>query len=195
MTINTDGCVGSSIYLGSGRFFDFDKFQDSPILIEDIARSLGNTCRYNGHCDYYSVAEHSIHCYLAAQKYFPGMNEFAFECLMHDAAEAYLGDATKPLKIRDEFAGYRDLEQRIETHIWNKFDIDAWSYPNIKLIDMAILKAEKRHLFPEAGEWQGLEKYPDYEVDFEMLQPKEAGVAFLSRYRQAHTQRGIVNGI
>ncbi|MES2789988.1 MAG: hypothetical protein V4719_10215 [Planctomycetota bacterium] len=63
------------------------------IRFVDIAQSLSNTCRYGGHTKkFYSVAQH---CVLASHM-IPA--EFAKWGLMHDAAEAYLGDHIRPLK-------------------------------------------------------------------------------------------------
>lgn len=76
-----------------GKFHFFD-FGPEDIDIEEIAHSLSNLCRYGGHCNkFYSVAEHSIRCcYRSPNK------QLRMWCLLHDAAEAYIGDITGPLK-------------------------------------------------------------------------------------------------
>src|SRR5689334_25068051 len=84
--------VGPSIMLQSGAWFDFAAPHDSPFTIEDIAHGLANICRYSGQCRrFYSVAEHAL---LVAET----AAGFELEALMHDAAEAFLGDITRPLK-------------------------------------------------------------------------------------------------
>lgn len=76
------------------RKFHFFNFGTDDIDIEEIAHSLSNLCRYGGHCkQFYSVAEHSIQCYRRSPN-----ESLQLWCLLHDAAEAYIGDITGPLK-------------------------------------------------------------------------------------------------
>lgn len=65
----------------------------SEILLEDIARGLAYRCRWGGQTRrYYSVAEHSI--LVACQC----SDDFRLWGLLHDAAEAYIGDIPAPMK-------------------------------------------------------------------------------------------------
>jgi len=77
----------------SGKKFSYQFATADDIDIEDIANALSNICRFAGHLpEFYSVAQHSV---LVSQIVPP---EFAFEALMHDAAEAYCQDIPAPLK-------------------------------------------------------------------------------------------------
>ena len=82
---------GPTITLASGRLFDFLDPHGSDFSIEDIAHGLAHVCRYAGQCRaFFSVAEHSI---IVSDL----VTEFAYEALLHDAAEAFIGDITRPL--------------------------------------------------------------------------------------------------
>ncbi|WP_077791660.1 YfbR-like 5'-deoxynucleotidase [Escherichia coli] len=77
----------------SGKHFYYDKINKDDIVINDIAVSLSNICRFAGHLShFYSVAQHAVLCSQLVPQ------EFAFEALMHDATEAYCQDIPAPLK-------------------------------------------------------------------------------------------------
>lgn len=75
--------------------FDAERWQPN---IEDIAHSLANQARFNGHGRFfYSVAQH---CCLMAQfvKHKGFGKKDILRALLHDAAEAYFGDIVTPVK-------------------------------------------------------------------------------------------------
>jgi uncharacterized protein len=98
------GCGMSKILLRSGTMHDLlNPAANGDPIIEDIAHALANICRWTGHTSrFYSVAEH---CTRAAAIAPP---ECKLHVLMHDAAEAYLGDVATPLK--NLLPRYRDME-------------------------------------------------------------------------------------
>ena len=128
----------------SGRFvnpFDPDPEQLDPA---DIARALANICRFGGHCrPFYSVAQHSvIVSELVEQR--GGDLEDVFAALMHDAAEAYLGDMPHPIKHRSELgAAFKAAEEHLEQAIRERFGIKD-GVPEIKRADRALLATERR---------------------------------------------------
>lgn len=112
------------------------------ISIRDISRSLSQQCRYQGHTLFhYSVAQHSL--YVA--DYVESINpEFTLEALMHDAAEAYIGDIPRPIK--DICPGIRDFEANVEAAVAKKFGL-IWPYSYsmecvIKYADLKLLATE-----------------------------------------------------
>ena len=95
----------------------FFPLTDEPgeIDLRDIAHSLALQCRFNGHCrQFYSVAEHSVR----VSHILP--DEEAAWGLLHDAAEAYVSDLPRPLKLTvPDFRAAEDrlLRQIAETYI------------------------------------------------------------------------------
>ena len=181
IVINTDGCIGNNICIASGGYFDLSDPDSEKIRIEDIALSLGNTCRFTGQCRYYSVAEHSLHCCRLAKRWGYSF-DFQFAALMHDAAEAYTGDVSKPLKIM--LSDFWPVEKSVEVAVGRRFGVLPSFEESVKYIDMTMLKAEKKHLFPNHDHGDSLDAYMDVDVEFEMFQPEEAVIAFLSAFRQ-----------
>lgn len=81
----------------SGRDFYFDK--PDAIRIEDIAAALAKINRFNGHTRVpYSVAQHSIWVSHRVAEAGHGA-KYQMLGLLHDAAEAYLGDLTAPVQV------------------------------------------------------------------------------------------------
>lgn len=82
--------------MASGRrFWPLDPRADE-VHVEDIALALSNLCRFGGRCQrFYSVAQHCLHVAELAASVLPSAGPHG---LLHDAAEAYLGDIIRPLK-------------------------------------------------------------------------------------------------
>lgn len=150
------------------------------IVIEDIAHALARQCRYNGHVNvlHYSVAQHSILVASIVPK------ELRLAGLLHDAAEAYLGDCIRPLKSQLPY--YQVLELLWERAISQAFGLEYHlTDPEVKRADEVLLATERRDLWqPETRslEWPYLEKpmvtkIKPWNVGFSEL-------TFLSRFRE-----------
>ena len=110
--------VGSSIRTFTGKWVDPFDFKPWNIDIRDIAHALARLCRFTGHTNgYYSVAEH---CVRVSRKCSP---DNALWGLLHDAAEAYLGDVSRPLKCRPEYAFFRRAEADILRAVADRYDL------------------------------------------------------------------------
>ena len=110
----------------------------------DIARALSNLCRFGGHSKaFYSVAQHSaIVCDLLEER--GATPDELMAALLHDAAEAYLGDLPHPLKHRSELgAAFRVAEKRLEAVIAERFALPE-AAARIKPLDKALLATERR---------------------------------------------------
>lgn len=136
-----------TIVTNSGIAFNMENPTPNMVDIDDIAQALSLICRYNGQIPtFYSVAEHSVRVsdWLIDQ----GYSELALRGLLHDAAEAYVGDIVRPMKRMPKFAGvYNDIEQRVEVAIGEKFGVGLWPmHPKIKEADMAIYDWEVENI-------------------------------------------------
>lgn len=123
--LNPDGLYAerpSSIKTWTGRVDPLNPSVDE-INIEDIAHALSRQCRYNGHCDgFLSVARHSI--WVSERLEALGFDEQTqLTGLLHDAAEAYLGDLVRPIKQSEFGVAYLKTEKALEEVIAARFGI------------------------------------------------------------------------
>lgn len=177
---NTFACVGNTIRLRSGLYFDLADPHPAQFTFADIAGALSKICRFGGQInEFYSVAEHSFHCCELAQR--DGQNlDTQIAVLMHDAAEAFIGDCVKPLKIM--LPDYAEVERRIENVIAEKYliDFDRES-ACIREIDRAVLIAERNALFcRDKVSWVGEESVRRVALDVELWLPDQAEATFTS---------------
>nr|WP_315022277.1 HD domain-containing protein [uncultured Aminipila sp.] len=97
------------------RKFNPTRAVEKDITIGDVAHALSLICRANGHLKiFFSVAQHSINCALEAKE--RGLStKIQLHCLLHDAAEAYIGDVITPLKI--QLNAYKDYENALQATV------------------------------------------------------------------------------
>lgn len=123
----------------TGKKFDFEALSPSAVDIRDIAHALANTCRFNGHCEvFYSVAEHSVH----VANLLPRCT--ALCGLMHDAAEAYVGDTVRPMK--QLIPQIKTLERMVWSVISTAFNLPGTLPWEVKHADSVMLATEARDL-------------------------------------------------
>jgi uncharacterized protein len=130
----------------TGRKVSLTNPKVEDIVPEDIAHALAHICRFNGQIrEHYSVAQHSME---VAKHVAPRLR---LEAILHDAAEAYIGDMISPLK--NLVPGFRDIEYRFEKIIAEKFNIllDNMRHPVIKLVDRGMMLSEARALMRYPG--------------------------------------------
>lgn len=143
----------------SGKHFDLLDPKPEQIDRYDIFAAISKLCRFTGHCrEIYTVGHHS----LLVMSLVP--EEFRFEALMHDAAEAYTGDVSTPMKVAlgDTF---HEVEHRIEAVVRAKYGLPMKLSSEVKKADVVALGLEKRWLMSEDREaWpilEGVELPPD----------------------------------
>lgn len=181
--LDTSGCLNNTIKVSAGHYVDLANPDPSTIEVKSIAAALSKVCRFGGHCpQFYSVAEHCIHATaLACSEGYTG--DALIAVFLHDAAEAYIGDMVKPLKVT--MPQYRETEQRIEAAIQAAFGVDFSKWMDvIKRFDRAMLKAEKVTMWPEDTEkWAGFSEIEDRVVKFQFWEPSQAEMQFLAMAR------------
>ena len=162
------------------RFYPLEPRIDR-VAIEDIAHGLAYQCRFNGQTqEFYSVAQHSLVVASLAP------TDLRLAALLHDAAEAYLGDMVKPLKVLlPEFAA---IEDKVSLLIAAAFGVDFSDYGPIKRADLIALATEKRDLMPHSVErWAYLDNVCPLPDRIVPMQPGAAKQAFLNEFLRLRT--------
>lgn len=184
MTIAVNMATGPTIMLQSGVWFDILDPGSCAFTIEDIAHGLAHTCRYAGQCrDFYSVAEHSLHVSNVC-------GEGKLEALLHDAAEAFIGDVTRPLK--QLLPEYKRIEKAVERAVVERFGLMMPAPAEIKEADLRVLAAEQAQIMaPSTSEWAQTSGVYPAPIRVEFMPPKAAKRAFLKRYVELATERQL----
>lgn len=169
----------------TGKRFDFHRARLEDINIQDIAHHLSLLCRFNGATSrFYSVAQHSLYVSYFAPK------KFHLWGLLHDAAEAYVGDVINPIKQLDEYDELRVVEKKIEVTIWRRFGLLGLDEPNlgippeVRAVDLAMCLTEGKQLLGSTKDW-GLSGKA-LAVTILPYSPAEAERVFLERYEELH---------
>jgi hypothetical protein len=125
----------------TGRHINLSTFSAADIDIVDIAHGLSLICRFNGQCkEFYSVAQHCLRVAdLVPEK-------FKLTALLHDAAEAYVCDMTKPAKTL--FPNYAEFEKRILSEILYVYGLPPTLPQIVREADTYMLRLEMTELFP-----------------------------------------------
>lgn len=196
------GRIGDWVQSFSGkRVYPLDPRPDE-IDIGDIAHALSNLCRFCGHPRFfYSVAHHSV----LASLYAPAGSELP--ALLHDAAEAYMGDIARPWKrfiylnfgtaYDPVFESLKDVEYRLLDVILQSVGCPPRIGPTwepVAEIDMRMLATEARDLMsPMVDEWSNTFKKGPCEARYafnphpepiEQWAPDYAKGRFLARYAE-----------
>lgn len=166
----------------SGRaFYPLDP-QPNEVWLSDIAHHLSLICRYNGAVvPHYSVAQHSV----GVSYLIGGGPRQQMWGLMHDAAEAYIGDLTRPMKqVLDSVApgAFAGIEARVMEAIKRQFDLGPCPHNAIKVADNIMAATEKRDVLLAARFGWGKMPAPLQMLCIQAVSPRDAEKAFLDRF-------------
>lgn len=181
-----EGRLGNWMHTSLGnKFFPADP-RPEEVFIEDIANGLALDCRYAGQCRtdrFYSVAEHCLHMTSYAwDRGWPA--EALLATLLHDAAEAYINDLPRAVKIAVG-DGYAIIEGDLQTTIEHKFEIMSISYKwkdQIKDLDRGIVPVEKAAIMEHTQPWAHDQFNPLRGVVVQCWSPTEAKERFLRMF-------------
>jgi hypothetical protein len=171
---------GEWIRTRSGKKFYFEDPLPEEVVIEDIAFSLAGINRFTGHSRV-TVAQHCVVGSYQVPK------RFALEFLLHDAAEAYIGDVNRPLK---KLIGksYRRINDRIDRVIRAKYGLPFIESSIVKLVDGRMCLTESRDQMGDGGhDWKFykvMSPFPD--VHITPCSPEEAELNFLERFHELY---------
>lgn len=179
--------IDTTMWTASGRQIDLIEILPSDIELWDIAASLSMQSRFLGHTAglkrkhaplhlrFYSVAQHCLQVSLRCPA------ECALEGLMHDAAEAYMGDITRPMKAlleRVAPGALKSIERQVEQAIALQFGL-TYPWPAaVHAADDLCCRIEKNNFWPTMGrgDESGLPVLPA--IELQTLMPGEAASLF-----------------
>jgi 5'-deoxynucleotidase YfbR-like HD superfamily hydrolase len=151
----------------SGRVVDPEHIDPDSIDIHDIAWSLSRISRFSGHTTTetaYNVAQHSV--FVAKLMIDDGLSgNVVLYGLLHDGAEAYIGDIPSPVKKIPALKAVIDpIEDSLLTAIYTKYvGGDIISSTDHKLVKFYDKKAQfiEAHAFMSSRglSWPGRDEY------------------------------------
>ena len=144
------------------QFWSLDPKRED-VKIEDIAHSLCHLCRFAGHSKtFYSVGRHSENCRRVAERLTRDLSlsdsyRLQLLALIHDAAEAYIGDLPRPIK--QFIPQFKEIEQSVEAIVYEALGIEPPTEDEarfVKNIDNYMLCIEGRILTRNMHNWTDL---------------------------------------
>lgn len=174
----------------SGFFVKPTAIEPDDVQIFDVAHHLSNISRFTGGTCY-SVAQHSVHVCDGLRD--AGFDEtYQLAGLLHDAAEAYIGDFAGPLKIDDELGpAFKRVERGIQRAIEEHFCLphDSLDWAPVKALDVEMLNAEGYWLMPAPGNDWAKPAARWLREEVQVWGHEYAERAFLNRYTMLAAER------
>jgi len=169
----------------SGTRFDLLNPKPDQVNMADVAYALARIVRFTGHTNTgsdtgcgYSVAEHALHVCSVIEREHPNDAVLCALALHHDAAEAYVGDVSAPLKLAmramaslwgaaaGQWSPFDSIEDSVQACILRAIGLPEPTdeqHAVVKRADLLALAAERAVFLPhtgQAGDWACLEGIP-----------------------------------
>jgi uncharacterized protein len=158
------------------KFYPFSPNPDD-VDIQDIAHSLSNQCRFNGHTlRFYSVAEHCVHIASYLERHNAPF-QICLAGLLHDAAEAYLGDVVRPVK--QLLPDFTQAENTLQALIYMKYGITAYNTDATTILDNRILRDEHQQVMVKSNNQWTTDYYQPLGIQIIGYTPEYAEKVFL----------------
>lgn len=191
------------------------KHAKSRVEPEEVAHALSNLCRFTGHTSrFYSVAEHSVRvaarCLaMAYEKQKKPDNKYARTCallgLVHDAAEAYTGDVSYPMKLALQTTEgdralvreiFRDVEEYVEEKLLGYAAVDVAFTGIVKEADLQLLAWESNRFLKggRTGEWKVLAGLEEKDLRDEIAEPLQVDSMAAWSYAWLESFDALKNG-
>ena len=150
----------STIQTHSGRLINLRNMVSSDVNIQDIVHGLSAIRRFNGRG--LTVLQHTLSMFDYTRTNYKGAERYKVLCavLVHDLAEAYIGDIIQPVKAAvPQISGLEQLVQYAILHkllccgCSDRFEVPSYLLPKstlelpVKYIDSLALAAEYKLLF------------------------------------------------
>lgn len=170
--------------MSSGKYIDMGNLSVEDIDIDDINPSLNEIKRFTGHyrdVPPLTVAQHSLLCYEMAKLFEPDEYELHRAVLMHDFAEAYIGDVATPIK-RAMGKAWHDFAKPIEQNVELAFlgeHVHPEMHDRVKIYDLAALDIERRVMWSSQ---YGKDKWPASPLNIGTVETKQEMFNSLPRY-------------
>ena len=148
--MNKDTLTHPYMWTYSGKKLMVEDLKPEMIDIQSIANGLAKECRFGGQIEgFYSVARHSLILRHALSLELP-RHQWIYP-LMHDAAEGYMRDMCKPVKVC--LPDYNKMEDKVLAVIAEKYGLE-FPFPSIvKSYDTRIVLDEAEQLFFNEPAW------------------------------------------
>jgi 5'-deoxynucleotidase YfbR-like HD superfamily hydrolase len=185
----------------TGKLIDVRNPTPDMVDLEDIAHALSMICRFAGHVrEFYSVAEHSVLVAMIGDRS-DLSPEFNLALLLHDAAEAYIGDIISPVKHLCGPTSH-ELENRWLKVIEEKFNLGD----RLSNMDQSIHKADRLALSIEVSKlfypvdptwWTKFEKPTKNQLlaEIHCFSPAKARRRYLQYFNAVDSERSSVSEI
>lgn len=138
----------------SGKIVNILNPDPGMIDLTDISKGLSYNAHFTGQTpQFFSIAEHCLLTADLVMKQYPEDYELILIALLHDAAEAYIGDMIHPIKLL--FPEFKAMENKLLSVIFDKFDLPIERLPEVKPFYLQAQDMEASEFYISPSDWPG----------------------------------------